>query len=161
VATSLQRKCLPSMGASPLARGGCTDARGVASRFGEATLPALVATGPSAPTACAKSTQKVALNVTAVDGVANGAVPCTETKHLKTGLDQPRRADAYADRLLTAVELLSYLKIASRSRSSSMKSIRRYTQPARHLRQLQRLSKSQLLMAMSVESKIPYLLQAL
>ena len=70
-----------------------------------------------------------------------------------------RHGGAYADALLTAAEQLSDLKIASRNRSSSMKSIRRYTQPARHLRQLQRLSKSQLLMAMSVQSKIPYLLR--
>jgi hypothetical protein len=82
--------------------------------------------------------------------------------HLAPANPHPlQHGGASADGLLTAGEQLSALEIASRGRWSSMKSIRRYRQPARYLRQLQRLSKSPLWMAKAVESKIPKLFQAL
>ena len=72
-----------------------------------------------------------------------------------------RHGGASADGLLTSGEQLSDLEIASRGRSRSMKSIRRYRQPARYLRQLQLLLKPQLLLAKAVESKLPRLIQTL
>ena len=72
-----------------------------------------------------------------------------------------RHGGASADGLLTNGEQLSDVEIASRGRWGSMKSIRRYRQPARYLRQLQLLSKAQLLQAKVVEPKLPLLLQAL
>ena len=72
-----------------------------------------------------------------------------------------RHGGASADGLLTSGEQRSDLEIASRGRWASMKSIRRYRQPARYLRQLQLLSKAQLLQAKVVEPKLPHLLQAL
>ena len=72
-----------------------------------------------------------------------------------------RHGGASADGLLTSGGQPSDLDLAARDRSGSMKGIRRYSQPARHLRQFLLLSKAQLLQAKVVEPMLPHLLQAL
>ena len=72
-----------------------------------------------------------------------------------------RHGGASADGLLTSGEQLADLGTAARDRWGSMKSPRRYIQPARQLRQLLLLSTEKLLQAKRVEPRLPHLLQAL